>query len=159
MIEAWFAAVEASALAEHLRTARWSYAAVNAAHIFGIALLIGAIAPLDLRLLGLWRDIPLPALARVLVPVAGAGLAIAVIAGLLLFSVRAREYSDIVFLQAKLVLVAIGTLAALVLVRTHGRTLSGAGAGATPLAVFGAVSLSCWIGALVCGRLIAFATG
>src|SRR3546814_3819020 len=39
-----------------LRASRWVYPLVNTAHIAGIALLFGAIAPLDLRLLGAWRD-------------------------------------------------------------------------------------------------------
>ena len=42
-----------------------------------MALLLGAIAVLDLRLLGLWRGTPVGALARATVPVAGAGLALA----------------------------------------------------------------------------------
>jgi hypothetical protein len=57
-VEALLAAVESTALAEYLRGARWSYAAVNGIHVFGIALLVGAIVPLDLRLLGLWRGVP-----------------------------------------------------------------------------------------------------
>ena len=53
-----------------LRASRWVYPLVNTAHVVGIALLVGAIAPLDLRLLGLWRGVPLHLLARVLQPVA-----------------------------------------------------------------------------------------
>ena len=42
--------VEASALAQYLKTARWGYAAVNGLHVFGIAMLVGSILPLNLRL-------------------------------------------------------------------------------------------------------------
>ena len=56
-MEALFAALEGTALAQTLRGSRWVYAAVNTAHIFAIALLIGSVVPLNLRLLGVWRGI------------------------------------------------------------------------------------------------------
>lgn len=149
------AGAEGWAVAEALRTSRWGYAAVNAAHIFGIALLVGASMPLHLRFLGAWPAVPRAALVRVLVPVAAAGLALAVAAGILLFSVRAREYAGIGVLQAKLALVVTGTLSALALHRAHGFLLETASR--RRLAVHAAISLVCWTGALACGRLIAFA--
>lgn len=153
-MEALLAALEGTGLAQALRGSRWGYAAVNATHILGLALLIGAIVPLNLRLLGLWPDSPRATLARVLVPVAAAGLALAVLAGLLLFSVRAGVYAQNPFLQAKLLLVVVGTLSALWLHWSHGLRLEGAGRGR--LAAHAVVSLACWLGALACGRLIAF---
>ncbi|HEX2479362.1 MAG TPA: hypothetical protein VHK45_08790, partial [Geminicoccaceae bacterium] len=57
-------ALVASAPAQWLRFSRWGYAAVNTTHVLGIALLVGAILPLDLRLLGLWRSVTLEPLAR-----------------------------------------------------------------------------------------------
>jgi hypothetical protein len=154
-LEALLAGIETTAVAQTLRTSRWLYAATNTAHIFGIALLIGAIVPLDLRLLGCWPDVPRHKLVRVLVPVAATGLAVAAVAGGLLFSVRAREYAGIGFLQAKLALVAVGTLGALALHYAHGFLLDGASD--RRLAGHAIVSLACWPTALLCGRLIAFA--
>lgn len=154
-MEALLATLEGTAVAGTLRVSRWGYAAVNAAHIFGIALLVGAIIPLNLRIFGLWRNVPRQSLVRVLVPVAATGLALAVIAGLLLFSVRAREYAGVGFLQIKLALVAIGTLSALALHHAHGRLLENASD--TRLIGHAIISMICWPGALICGRLIAFA--
>ena len=154
-MEALLAGLEATAVARTLRASRWLYAGVNAAHIFGIALLVGAIVPLNLRLLGLWRDVPRDRLVRVLVPVAATGLALAVAAGALLFSVRAGEYAGNGFLLTKLALVALGTLAALSLHRAHGFLL--ASAPDSRLVAQALLSLLCWPLALLCGRLIAFA--
>jgi hypothetical protein len=154
-LEALLAGLEATTVAETLRTSRWLYAATNTAHVFGIALLVGAIVPLDLRLLGWWPDVPRSKLVRVLVPVAATGLALAVTAGVLLFSVRAREYAGVGFLQAKLALVAIGTLGALALHHAHGFMLEGASD--RRLTGHAILSLVCWPAALLCGRLIAFA--
>jgi hypothetical protein len=147
-------AIEATAPAQYLRSSRWGYAAVSGAHVLGIALLVGAIVPLNLRLLGLWRDIPVRELARVLVPVAATGLCIAILAGLLLFSVRASEYAVTGVFQAKLVLIAAGILGAIELHRLHGLSL--ASASSQRLAAHAAFSLVCWLSVLACGRLIAF---
>ena len=155
-MDPFLAAIEGMGIAQTLRVSRWGYAVTNAAHVLGIALLIGAIIPLQLRFLGLWPSIPRELLVRVLSPVAATGLALAVIAGLLLFSVRAREYADIGFLQAKLVFVGLGTLSAVALHLAYGFWLESARDGR--LVGHAIVSMSCWIGALVCGRLIAFAS-
>lgn len=153
-MEAILTALEGSGAAEALRSGRWSYAAVSTAHVFGVALLIGAIIPLNLRLLGLWRTVDRRALARVLVPVAVTGLSLAVAAGVLLFSVRATEYAEMPVLWAKLGFVGVGTASALQLHWRHGLDL--ASASQRRLAWGAAVSLACWPAALVCGRLIAF---
>lgn len=153
-METLLAAIEGTGAAQALRVSRWGYAAVSAAHIFGIALLVGATLPLQLRFLGLWRQVPRQALVRVLSPTAAVGLALAVVAGAFLFSVRAQHYAGNEFLQAKLVLVAVGTASAALLHRGHGFLLETAGD--VRLAIHAAVSLACWTGALVCGRLIAF---
>lgn len=153
-MESLFAAMESTAVAEYLRVSRWGYAAVSTAHILGITLLVGSIIPFNLYILGLWRNIPRMILARVFLPVAATGLVLAVSAGTLLFSVRALEYSEILFFQIKIMLVVLGTLSALLLHRSYGLSLEGA---TEPrLKVHALLSMLFWLGALVCGRLIAF---
>ncbi len=154
-MEALFAALEGTALAQLLRSSRWGYAALNATHIFGVALLIGSVVPLNLRLLGIWHAVSREAVVRVLAPVAATGLGLALLTGPLLFSVRAREYSGVEFLQLKLAFIAVGVLSALALCRTHGFLLRDAPR--ARLAGHALLSTVCWLGALVCGRLIAFA--
>ena len=154
-MEAVFAALEGTALAQVLRSSRWVYAGVNAAHIVGVALLVGSVVPLNLRLLGVWRTVSRETVVRVLAPVAAGGLALALLTGPLLFSVRAREYSGVEFLQLKLVFIAAGVLSTLALCRTHGFLLRDAPR--ARLAGHAVLSMVCWLGALVCGRLIAFA--
>ena len=154
-MDALLAEIAGSEIATALRYSRWEYAAVNTAHVFGIALLVGAILPLDLRLLGLWRAIPHVALVRVLVPVAVVGLLLAVTAGALLFSVRAPEYAALTVFRVKLGLIATGVLSALAVHVAHGFSLESAGR--ARLAGAGAISITCWIGALIAGRMIAYA--
>jgi hypothetical protein len=57
-MEVLLAAMEKWEIAQHLSVSRYTYATVNTLHIFGVALLIGAILPLDLRLLCAWSTIP-----------------------------------------------------------------------------------------------------
>jgi len=154
-MEAFFAALEATTPAQYLRVSRWGYAAVSGAHILGIALLVGAIVPLNLRLLGLWPSIPRANLLRPLVPVAATGLALAAVTGSLLFSVRAQEYAAIGYFQVKLVLVSVGLWSAVVIHRAYGLTLESASE--HRLRFHALVSLGSWLGALACGRMIAFA--
>ena len=45
------AALEATALAQFLKASRWVYPLVNAGHILGIALLVGAVIPMDVAVL------------------------------------------------------------------------------------------------------------
>jgi hypothetical protein len=93
-------------------------------------------------------------LLRVLVPAAATGLGLAIIAGAMLFSVRAQEYATIGFFQAKLVLILLGLVSAVTLHRGYGLLLEGASR--TRLRSHALVSIVCWVGALACGRLIAF---
>ena len=154
-MEVLLAALEGTALAQSLRGSRWAYAVVNAAHIFAIALLVGSVVPLNLRLLGVWQGISRDSVVRVLAPVAVTGLILALLTGSLLFSVRAREYSSVGFLQLKLAFIAVGVFSALALGRAHGFLLTDAPR--SRLVGHAIVSTVCWLGALVCGRLIAFA--
>lgn len=137
--------------AQGMRFSRWGYALVNTGHVLGIALLVGAVLPLDLRLLGVWRNLAIESLARVLVPVAATGLTLAVVTGSLLFLADPVDYAGRRLFLIKISLVIVGTLHAL------GFQL-GNGLQASPvrLQVAGGFSLITWLSALVLGRLIAF---
>jgi hypothetical protein len=160
MIDAWLRVLEATALAKALRSSVWAYPLVNAAHILGVALLVGAMVPLDLRLLGAWRSVPLIPLWRVLTRTAGAGLALAMVFGMLLFITRATEYAASSLFIAKMVVVLVGVVNALV-VRL---VLPAAGAPLAPatgklpvrLRLAGGVSLAAWLTALSLGRLVGY---
>jgi hypothetical protein len=153
-MEALLAALESSEPAQYLRNARWGYATVSGAHVLGIALLVGAVVPLNLRLFGVWRSVPRDEVLRVLVPSAVAGFLLAAFAGLALFSVRASEYAELGVFQAKLILIALAIVSAAVIHRGYGLMLRGASQ--ARLTAHGIASMTLWLGALACGRLIAF---
>jgi hypothetical protein len=75
-----------------LQSSGTAYLFVNAAHILGIGLLLGAILPLDVLLIRLLRSSSLAVAGPLLLRVASVGLALAILTGLWLFSVKPREY-------------------------------------------------------------------
>jgi hypothetical protein len=153
------AAIQDLPIAAALRNGRWSYAAVNGGHVVGIALLFGAIVPLDLRLIGLWRSVPIRTLKRILVPVAATGLGLAISAGLLMFSIRAVEYAAKPVFQFKLALIVLAVANALLLRRAAAWEASQDAVGIAPplrLRVAGALSILLWLSVIACGRTIAF---
>jgi hypothetical protein len=132
--------LEATALAEHLRRSRWTYPLVNAGHILGIAVLIGALVPMQVqRLRGL------DPMVGVLRPYAIAGLALTVGCGSLLFLAQAGEYLGNRWFQAKLALLALAL--------THAAWHLRAKVIPVPTAL---ASLGLWLAVLVAGRMIAF---
>ena len=153
--------LEQSALGEFMRTSSlWTYPIVNLLHIFGIAALFGAVAVIDLRLLGVKRRIALAAVADTAVPVSTAGLLLAVITGPALLSANASEYIGNPFLLIKFAAIGVGLLNVLLLNRSRAWKQRRAGephpGDERRLAIFGGVSLVAWIAAISAGRLIAY---
>lgn len=153
----WLGWIESLPPAALLRGNATLYLLVNAAHILGIGLLVGAILPLDLRLIGVMRDGPLAVLAPFLVRVAAAGLALAMLTGLLLFSVKPAEYVANPAFLVKMGLLALGLANILLQHRNVGWPLVKQGAPPS-VAVRGlaALSFATWLAVLVAGRWIGF---
>ncbi|MBS7542120.1 DUF6644 family protein [Ancylobacter oerskovii] len=143
--------------------ARWlhgsgtAYLFVNAAHILGIGLLLGAVLPLDARLLGLTRAIPAALLVPFLSRAAMLGVGLALATGLWLFTVRPAEYLGNAAFLAKMGLLALA------LANIGWQHASGgyrrllAGAEPTPGVKLRALaSMGLWLGVLLAGRWIGF---
>ena len=160
MIESLLAGLESSSPAVMLRNSLWIYPAVNAGHILGIALLVGGVLPLDLRLLGLWPSVPLLSLYRVLGATVAVGAVLALVCGFLLFSTRATAYAGSAVFMGKMILVAAGLLNGLLIqltVSPHHPPPWVAEKKIPPRVRLSAlISLLIWPIALVLGRLIAY---
>ncbi|HEX2257825.1 MAG TPA: DUF2214 domain-containing protein [Afifellaceae bacterium] len=157
MLAEWLAAVEDWPVAEALRASFYVYPFVNAAHVFGIGLLIGSILPVDLRLLGAFRQIPLAGFVPVMTGFSAAGLIIAVTSGFLLFSVKPLEYADNPAFLTKIALVAVGAANGLGLRWTGAWRSARAGGGISPgLRASALLSLVIWPAALLSGRWIGY---
>ena len=153
-------ALEASALAREMRGSLWLYPIVEIAHITGIAVLVGSVSAIDLRLLGLGRAIPVRALGSFLLGWAWLGFAIVVPTGLAMFSTHAMEFVQNPAFRLKLLLLAVAALNAATFHLTVYRTAidwnreDAPTPGTAKLAAL--LSLALWLGVIACGRLIAY---
>ena len=153
--------LEGSALGQLVRASGvWAYGVVNLVHIFGIATLFGSVLALDLRLVGLWRRVPLAALERPTLTLAACGFTVAVASGVALLSVNGSEYVGNPFLALKFSAIGLGLaniVAAQFLPAWRTRTVEPHGPRQRfALRVLGATSLVCWIGAVAAGRMIGY---
>jgi hypothetical protein len=132
----------------------WSHPTVLTLHTTGMAVLVGAAYMLDLRLLGIGRNVPLSAY-RWIFPVVAIGLTINVCTGVLLFAKNATSWGTATPFLIKMLLV-IASVATLVPIRTFvlkgdiGQNEVGR---ARLLAI---VSILAWSGAVTAGRLLAY---
>ena len=153
--------LEGSPLGHAMRNAGvWSYGIVNLTHILGVSSLFGAVLVLDLRLLGLWRSVPLGSIARPTVPIATIGFIVAATSGLCLISTNGSEYVGNPFLLIKFPAIFVGLLNVAVLSRLPAWKARDARALSTgeqrQLSVFGGISLLSWLTAIGAGRLIGY---
>ena len=153
--------LEGSALGHLMRESGvWTYGCVNLVHILGVASLFGAVLVLDLRLLGLWRKVALPAITEPTVPIAATGFIIAAISGVCLLATKATEYAGNPFLYIKFPAIGLGLLNVAALSSSSAwkqhkvRELSSRER--SRLALMGGISLFCWLTAITAGRMIGY---
>jgi hypothetical protein len=133
----------------------WAYPTILTLHTVGLAIIVGAAFVINLRVLGIGRDIPLPQMRKAF-RFFWAGFAINLVSGLVLFAVAAVAKSRQPVFFIKLTLIAI---AIVVTTRLRRRAFLPSDAGAAspgsarPLAI---ASLVLWTGAIVAGRLMAY---
>ena len=141
-----------------LMNSAWGWPSVESLHFIGLSLLIGAVGLYDLRMLGLARGVPMGALHR-LIPWGVGGYVLNVATGLLFVTSAPDQYLYNPAFQVKLALMAVAGLNVLFFYRFVFRRVVGSLADdRAPAAarVAAAVSLACWIGVIVCGRLITY---
>lgn len=74
-----------------LKTHSWAYPALEVAHIAGIALVIGNLVLLELRVFGLGRMLPVKDLARLCLSLTVVGFGLIATSGLVMFATQATE--------------------------------------------------------------------
>jgi hypothetical protein len=134
-----------------LRTHPFAYPALEVVHIVGIALLLGNLVLLELRVWGAGASLPVPGLARLTLLLVAAGFGLAALSGLLMFVSQANE---LISNRAFVIKMGLLTLAACNAAWFHGR---GSLVKLDGVARFQVVlSTLIWLAVITCGRWIAY---
>ena len=145
-------------IAQTISTSIWLYPALESTHYVGLALLLGGIMLIDLRLLGVARSLPLRTMIS-LVPWVWAGFIINAATGTLMFIYGATSFGTNPSFQLKMVLMVLAGINALLF------TIAAARSGdqwvstdRTPVAVkaIATMSLVFWVGVMTAGRWMAY---
>jgi hypothetical protein len=142
-----------NATANPMNGPEWAFPVVESMHFIGFAFLIGTIAIVDLRLLGLgMRRQPAGQLERDLAPWTYAGVAIMLITGPLMFSADAMTYYVNPSFRIKMACLATALVYNFTLHRMAARSTRPGLAGM----LAACLSLALWTCVLASGRMIAF---
>ena len=156
---AWLVWLETSGLAVAMRQWQWLYPIVEILHILGFVLVVGGAFFFDLRLLGRGRALPVRGLAAHLLTWSRAGFAVVAPTGFMMFTAHATEFAVNPAFRLKLILIAVALLNAAAFhrwpFRAAGRWDVTSSTPAWPRIAAG-ISLTCWAGAITCGRLLAY---
>ena len=152
-------ALEGSALGAAIRQSVWLYPAANVTHIVGLALFAGAVAVMDLRILGAFAATTPASVVRPARYAAVSALALMALSGSVLFTAEASHISLNPVFQAKAALVALGIANALLVAPALARALADTPA-FVPLPsrvrMAALASISIWLLVAASGRLIAY---
>jgi hypothetical protein len=145
---------ESTPLGNWLQQAMWGFAIIETVHIMALAVLLGTMMVIDLRLLGLGlKRIPAAELAGLLSPWFWTSFFTMVVSGLCLFTGEAVRLSTNGPFAYKMVFVL---LAVTVHLTIHRRAIAHGVDGAALGKAAACLSLLCWLGIALAGRAIAF---
>jgi hypothetical protein len=134
-----------------LQSHPWAYPALEALHIVGIALLLGNLVALEMRVFDRAVALPIDALARLSLTVALGGFALAAATGLLMFATQPAELlANRSFLWKMGLLAAAGGNAAWFHARGSLSKLD------TTARAQMLMSTAIWLAVVFCGRWIAY---
>ncbi len=161
-IAAFLKWIEATSLATRIRDSFFLFHLLESAHVFGLALVFGTIAIIDLRLLGLASSQrSFTRMASDILKWTWGAFALTALTGALMFTTNAAVYYHNFFFRTKMVLLALAGLNMLVFELTAGRTIHrwDKAPAAPPVGkAVAAVSIVLWIAVIFMGRIIGFTT-
>lgn len=148
--------IEHSALSIWIRETEsvFAFPLIIVLHTLGMGILAGGSWAIDLRLLGVARNVPLAPMTR-LFPLFWGALAVNVLSGLLLLTAYpTKAFTNPVF-YVKMGCVALGVVLLFKIKHEIARTASPATASRRAKILAGA-SIASWLGAIAAGRLLAY---
>jgi hypothetical protein len=135
----------------------WAYPLLEAIHALGMAMLIGSLGLINMRVLGYKAELPLLG-THDLLPLAWLGFTLNAVSGVALFTSDAIYFFSSYTFRIKLVLILLGGInAALLGHKVFRAPIADRDVVVTPgVKWIAATSLVFWFGAAIAGRLIAY---
>ena len=144
-----------------IASSAWLFPIIETLHVLAFSIVVGSIAMLDMRLLGLgFTGRSISDLMRSVLPWTLSAFAAAASCGLLLFSSKASTYYPNLPFRIKMLCLALAGTNMLAFHLVNARDIKAWDGGVPPLRVraTGAVSLSLWVAIVAAGRWIGFTT-
>jgi hypothetical protein len=137
-------------------TSVWAYPTILFLHTLGMSVLVGLVAVIDLRLLGVGSTLPLAPMKR-LMPLIWIGFWINAVSGTILFAIDGPAKIQNPAFPIKLALIALGVVVARIVDRKV-LSVGDASSSTVPAGgkLFAVLSLALWAGAVTAGRLMAY---
>ena len=162
-LQAVWEALETSPLGDFVASSAWAFPTIEAVHVIAIVTVVGTVAIMDLRLLGLAsRSWTVTQMSKDTLHWTWAAFAMAAITGTLLFVSKAHIYAREPWFLWKMVLIGAAGLNMGVFHLFAWRKVGEWDAkSAAPMVgvVAGGLSLTLWLVAVFCGRFIGFTLG
>ncbi|MFC5357977.1 DUF6644 family protein [Azospirillum himalayense] len=163
-VTTWLAEIsgrlEQSGIGEAVRMTPALYPILESLHILGIALLVGPALAVDLRLLGIGRDVvPMTIVARYLLPMSHAGFTVVAVTGAAMFIGIALAVTSSPAAPWKFGLIALAGVNIVIFHTGVYRTVKSWDFHAQPplrAKVAALVSASSWMGVVAAGRFLAY---
>ncbi len=151
--------IQDSSLADWVRVSEWGYPIVLTMHSLGLALVVGVLFIIDLRIIGIPRSLPLQPM-RQLMPLVWLGFTVNLLTGLTLFSADALKFYHSPTFRFKLLAVASGVTLAVVLNSLVFKAAPDVGRGAARISPawksMAVLSILVWLAAISLGRYVAY---
>ena len=160
MFDSFLQSLQDTPIATAIREGDALFPWIECVHVLALTLVIGSIAMVDLRLLGLRsRERGVAETTAEVLPITWSAFVFALISGAMMFASNAVAYAHNAFFQAKMALLVFAGLNMLGYHFVVGRNAASWHSGvSTPLEarLVGGASLALWIAIAACGRWIGF---
>ncbi|GEM_PF-67105 len=161
-IDAFLKSVEATTFATTIRDSIWMFPIIESIHVMSFTIVVGTIAIIDFRLLGLAStNRSFQKMSSEILKWTWAAFVVTVATGLMMFTTNARIYYHNPFFRAKMILLILAGLNMAVFELTAGKTVrTWDNSPSAPRVGKGvaAVSLVLWVSIIFMGRIIGFTT-